>query len=162
MQACLQFVLTTNTGTMIRGSSVVVQNIVVWKGTALGWSQHCAISAAAAHLLSMQRPAICFYMSGIVIGHHYGKYFSCDLSLLLRAAAAASVVLVVVVVDKAEVPAGWTWNSPQWQVAGGDCPRDKDGWTYGKGATFGSLLLGRESGLRRAIAFVCLGSAACR
>ncbi|CAM9346290.1 unnamed protein product, partial [Scytosiphon promiscuus] len=57
--------------------------------------------------------------------------------------------LHVKLLDQAEVPAGWTWSAPAWTVVGGDCPRDKDGWTYGKDASFSALLVDRCSGTRR-------------
>lgn len=52
-------------------------------------------------------------------------------------------------VSQVEVPAGWAWSAPEWVIAMADCPRDKDGWTYGKDTSFEPLLLDRSSGSRR-------------
>ncbi|CAM9948440.1 unnamed protein product [Ectocarpus sp. 12 AP-2014] len=58
--------------------------------------------------------------------------------------------LHVKLLEQARVPAGWAWSAPDWTIVAGDCPRDKDGWTYGTDGSFSSLLADRTSGVRRA------------
>lgn len=58
------------------------------------------------------------------------------------------IILCSTVRVQAEVPAGWTWSAPAWTFVGGDCPRDKDGWTYGTDSSFSALLVDRTSGVR--------------
>ncbi|CAN0288232.1 unnamed protein product [Ectocarpus sp. 12 AP-2014] len=54
--------------------------------------------------------------------------------------------LHVKLLEQARVPAGWAWSAPDWTIVAGDCPRDKDGWTYGTDGSFSSLLADRTSG----------------
>lgn len=54
---------------------------------------------------------------------------------------------------QAEVPAGWTWTAPNWTIVAGDCPRDKEGWSYGKDSSFDPLLVDLASGLRSVFCF---------